>query len=503
MDNFYSTDRYLRIYLISFFIANAIVLFSVEFLPFIDLPNHLAEATIYKFYGEPGSIISHYYQPTPWFFPNTFHPVFCSIFPSVELGNSIFHLFYIVLLQLALWLAIRELNGNPWYGMLGLLFTFNYNVTYGFVGFAISIPTLILLFYVILKDIHSEKLILKIVTAALLVILFLMHAQNALLGLVLFGFMTLYKYHRSIKSILIRGLLIPLPLLLMIFAWWFTRESEKEGSTLDFLLNYYQTEYFQNFGLRFRIFVLDNFQLFEGLQGIVIAIAIVAAVILPLLFFKIWNIVTRHELTHNVVFALILFTATFLCYLFLPDKLPGQTPLFQRFCTIVILSFVILMSVLLKNIQSKTLPFYVMICSVLYLSLWFHYIIDFNQQNSQFNSQFFKQTKSGALVGLIYDNKFRGRKVYIHFPNYFLVWQKGVVASKIIDYRFGVVRRVATEAQIPFYDELIGEGYRYHPEYSNLDYVLVRGEAPVQPDKNLLHFKLINVVGLWKLYGRR
>ncbi len=117
----------------------------MDLFPFVDLPNHLAEASIFK-YHEPGNLIGQYYTPTPWYFPNTFHTVFCSLFPSVEWGNKIFHILCIVTLQLSVFLVIKELHGNPWYGLLAILFTYNYNVSFGFVGFAVSIPVLMFLF---------------------------------------------------------------------------------------------------------------------------------------------------------------------------------------------------------------------------------------------------------------------------------------------------------------------------------------------------------------------
>src|SRR5688572_24862341 len=96
-----------RIVLTVFFLVNAVVLLALPLLPFIDLPNHLAEATVYKFYGEDGNVLSQYYAPTPWYFPNTFHTVFCSLFPDVEFGNKVFHLLYLAILLSSLYLVIK------------------------------------------------------------------------------------------------------------------------------------------------------------------------------------------------------------------------------------------------------------------------------------------------------------------------------------------------------------------------------------------------------------
>src|SRR5690606_7187758 len=92
--------------------------------------------------------------------------------------------------------------------------------------------------------------------------------------------------------------------------------------------------------------------------------------------------------------------------------------------------------------------------------------------------------------------------VYIHFPNYYIVWNKGVAASKIIDYRFGVVRRLAPESELPHYEEMIGERYSYQPQYSNIDYFLVRGQAPVENDMHLRGFSLWRQAEPWRIYEK-
>lgn len=485
-----------------FFLVHAIFLLAMPLFPFIDLPNHLAEATIYKYYGDASSELSHYYQPTPWYFPNTFHTVFCSLFPTVELGNRIFYVICVGLLIGSVFLVIRQLRGNAWYGLLALLFTYNYNFTYGFVGFAISIPTLILLFYFILRDFEKDTLTLKALISSTLILLFLMHAQNALLGLLLFGVMTLIQYWPRAKAILLRGVLVPLPLVVLIFVWWFNRGGEKEESTLGYLLNYYRHDYFSEWFSRLRIAVFDNFQLREGTPGVLIAASIFALVFIPLVWLRPWkNFAWRTVIRSRMLYPLIFFLTAAACYLVLPSELPGQSPLFQRIGTIVIVALIIVLSVWIGNRTSKLLALYACAAIVVYSFLWMEYIYTFNQENEGFNKTFFAGANAPSrIAGLIYRHDYRGRKVYIHFPNYYIVWNRGIAASKIIDYRFGVVRRVVDESVIPFYFEHVGDGYREIPTYKSLEYLLVRGNAPRTPDANVSNFTLIRKNGLWKLY---
>lgn len=499
-----SDYRNVKIVIALFVLVNAVFLFSMPLLPFIDLPNHLAEATIYRYYGEEGNVLANYYKPTPWYFPNTFHTVFCSLFPDVEIGNKVFHILCIALMQVSTFIVIRQLGGNVWYGLLATLFTYNYNLTYGFVGFAISTPTLILLFYLILRDFEKDTPLLKIAIGALLILLFLMHAQNALFGLVLFGLMTLYRFRHSFRQILLRGIFIPLPLLILIFTWWFTRGGENEQSTSGYLLEYYKSHYLPDFLMRFRIVVFDNFQLREGVPGLILAAFLFLMILVPLIWFKPWRYKSSLGLLlPNYVYPIIFFLTGFLCYIMLPDQLPGQSPLFQRFCTIVILAFIIFASVWLKDVTTRGLKYFVITSIVVYSTLWFEYIYSFNQMNTTFNASLFKDVPNNMrMAGLIYDHKYRGRKVYIHFPNYFVVWNKGIAASKIIDYRFGVVRRVANESEVPFYTEYIGDGYKEIDDYRQLEYLLVKGKAPVSADVNLSGFTLMRDAGEWRLFQR-
>lgn len=496
--------RQVLVLVIAFVLLNAIFLLWMPLLPFIDLPNHLAESTIFKFHGHAGNIFSRYYQPEPWYYPNTFHTFFCSLFPSVELGNKIFHILYIALLQVAIFLVARQLNGNPWYGLLGVLFTYNYNVTYGFVGFAMSIPMLIFLFHLTLLNIAQDRWLLKTAISCLLVLIFLMHAQNALLALLLYGSMVLYHHKASLRKVLADGILVSLPLIVLIVVWWSGRAAGNEGSTFEYLADYYASGYLENFVIRFRIIVFDNFQLREGVAGLIFAAAFFGCLVFPLLFSRPWREKPLREFVTQASYILLFFVIALLCYLILPDKLPGQMPLFQRFCTIVILTFIILASVWIPNTGSRTLKYFVIVACAIYTLMWFEYIYAFNRQNKGFNRELFEGISNrSTLAGLIYANDFRGRKVYIHFPNYFIVWNQGIAASKIIDYRFGVIRRVGAEDSLPFYHELIGERYRLQPQYETMDYLLSRGEAPVIPDDNLRGFILARTEGEWRLFRRK
>src|SRR5690606_33792113 len=111
--------------------------------------------------------------------------VFTSAFPSVVIGDKLFFMSYVILMPTTIFLIIRELKGNLWYGLLSFLLIFNYNVTYGFVGFYMAIPITLLLFYTLLLDAKKQRTIYKLYIATLLILLFYLHAQVALFGLIM------------------------------------------------------------------------------------------------------------------------------------------------------------------------------------------------------------------------------------------------------------------------------------------------------------------------------
>jgi hypothetical protein len=183
--------------------------------------------------------------------------------------------------------------------------------------------------------------------------------------------------------------------------------------------------------------------------------------------------------------------------------LPGQAPLYERFCTIVMLAMIIVGSVLLKDIQAKGLRIFILVSAFVYMAMWSEYFHSFNKANKEFRPELFASVPKGSKVsGFIYDFDWRGRATYLHYPNYYLTWHQGIVASKIIDYRFGVVRRTAKGEEIPKYREWIGTIYKVEKAYdTTIHYFLVKGQSPVVPDSNLINKTFVKGAGKWTLFS--
>jgi len=499
-----STNRTVLFIIALILLVNAVLLYSARLLPFTDLPNHLVEATIYK-YATDGTLLRDYYKAVPWYYPNTFHTVFCSLFPSVEFGNKTYYFIYVSLLLLSMYGIIKALKGNLWYGLLSVLFIYNYNVTSGFSGFSLSIAATFLLFYVILRDVQTGRPRYTLAAALLLVLIYLMHAQMGLFGLMLYGLSMLYRHWGNWKALVVKAVLVPLPVVAMVATWWANRAAAapNEQSTLAYLAGYYKRLYLGSLPMRARLVVFDNFSLRAGITGLAIAGFLFLLVFLPLLYYKSWKqLGEKSFVKSNLVYPVILLLVSAGCYFVLPNKLPGQALIYERMSVTVLLSLIIIGSVLLREVHTRGIRYFVTGAALIYLCLWGEYFYTFNQQNRDFRPAFFNGVPNNAVLGgLMYKYLYRGRYLYLHFPGYHIVWNKGLATTKSIDYRFGVVTRAERGNAIPFYREWIGRDYLHEKKYdTTLRYVVVHGKPPVQPDSNLLNKTLLRQAGAWQLY---
>lgn len=463
--------------LFAFIIAAYLYLIvSQTIFPFIDLPNHLAEATIYKFSSDIN--IQRVYQIESGINPNSFHYLFCSIFPSVELGNKIYYLLYCILLPFMTFIIIRHLGGNWKFSFLSLLLIFNYNVSFGFAGFTMVIPFVLLTFYLLCIDKYWSRL----VVALLLMLLFSIHILGLLFSLFLIGVLSFFQ-SKNIRSFLSR-IWVVLPAFIMMVLWY-GRTFTPEQSTLSFMIDYYRTSFVQEFYLRSKLMVFDNFVLFAGYTGVIVALVFSLLIIVPVLL----QLAKKKSLWQNTLLfvkenkeSASLCMVSFICFFFLPDKLPGQGILYQRFSVFFLVSFIIAGSILYRHHLSTSFQLIGFIFVISHFVLWADYLSEFDRKNTSFTPDLFSQLpRNEPMGGVIIDFNYRGRPVYIHFPSYNIVWNKGITTTKIIDYRFGAIRRKVTLSSLPEYQEWIGIENKIPEEYSNINYLLIKGEVNDMP----------------------
>lgn len=472
-------------------------LYLLPLLPFVDLPFHLAESVILKNLNNPEFLFNKYILIPTFIKSNTFYVYFCSlsIFPNVEFANRIFFSVYIFLLPLSVFILIRAIKGNTLFSLLSFFFIINHNVHWGFVSYTISVPILFLTFasfyeYFILNK-HKYAYFIWI----LFIILFSLHFQMAIFSVLIFAFLTIV-YQRSIRQLIINIVLVIPVILIMTYAYL----QDSQGDTtplLPYMLEYYTSNYFHTLFERFMIlFAIDNSFILGGPSGVYYSLFLTAPIILLFIYFLYKSKVSSSFKTSGNKYIFILLIIAFGCYVFLPDIIPGQNVIFERYSVIFFLLVITIISVtrysekLLKYL-SIIIPLAVLIQSAFILD----YMFDFKKSTTDFNKDIFPNTSNSRLAGVILDNDFRGSKLYAHFPIYYTVWKEGITTG-LIDYRFGLIKRNVSVDTLPKYIEWTDDKTNYDEYYKPVDYLLIKSKDYL----NFKNFRFEKESGQWKLY---
>lgn len=503
-----SRTRLFIIMLLLFIILHASVVGTVRLYPFLDTPNHLAIATIYRHYGEPTNQFVRYYVVDTFLKPNVFHLFFCGskLFPSVEFANKVFYCLYVLLFPLSTLTVIKKIGGNQWFSLLAFLFLYNINVLYGFNGFIIAIPLVLFTFCAFLYYSESRAILAGCVLSALLVLIFFMHVLTAIFALFLFGTVSILSGKRSCAHVA-RNMLPSIPLVILIAGWWIRDSATYQGvSIADFLFKYYAGEYFKDYFLRGGFLIFDNFRLREGISGyalsLLFSLFVIGLVAAGFVSFR-FNI-KRVSPEKNFKPILAFMMCSFATFFLMPDRLPGYSFLFERFSVFIFIALILVGSVFFSHGLKTAVTGAICVLCFTHFLLWAEYFHDFDKQNEMFNKEFFFSVPNDRkLAGLMFDYRFRGRSVYDNFTDYFIVWKQGIATTRVIDERsFPVKRRVGTNV-LPPYIEWAGKYDSYAGQYAEMDYILVRGELSHKAREQMQNFFIIKQTDMWVLYERR
>lgn len=465
---------------------------SARLYPFTDLPDHLAAATIARHAGDPTSAFAGYYRVETFLKPNTFHLWFCGLplFPSVELANRVFFAIYAALFPLSVLLVARKLGGNPWFAFLSFLLVYNYNASWGFVGFTFAVP-LVLLFcrFFVLDERGIAGAPRALGAAAALVLLYFVHVLVALFC-TLIMLLRLAARGRGALRALPASLAAALPLAVLILAWWRGEAHDYAGTgTQAFLREYYRSSFARTLFDRKSLFIFDNYHLFEGVKGYAIAALFSLGVVVP----AVMSLRTRRRGSPGISSLLI---AAALCCLFLPNELPQQAVLYERFSVFLLLALIVFGASRAPARLPRAAAAAFVALAVLHYLLWANYFFEFNRENAGFDRAFLRPDGGGKkLAGLVSDYTYRGRPTYIHFPSYYIVWEKGVATASFADFRFGPVKRSTNAIALPRYLEWVGKRGNYDGRYRDMDRILTRGGSAPEG------FELERTAGKWALFG--
>lgn len=503
----------LVVYILLSFISFSNILIN-KILPFSDSPNHIAEAFLFKeLNNNPSNPLFNYYKfDLNYFTPNTLHIYLTSLFSDVELGNQLFYLSYLILLIYLSYEIFHRLRFNNYEWLLAVfILAFNYNLMWGFSGFTLGISFNLL--SVLFMISYSKKFYLRYLLLILLMSLFNYYANVQIFLfhfelIILISLMTQFELKRKLYL-----LLTNMPVIIIFFLWTSSSKSFSESeSTLGFLYNYYLTEYFTELPRRiYRLFWLDNYKLFEGNVGRIAAIIFTLPVFISftVLLYKqlvkekisVKNWFVNLKIGNQIV--VIFLIASAINYMILPDRLPGQSFLYQRFSVFFFLSMIYYLGMNFYPLSgSKKFLLYSIV--IIHSILWFFYFQQFNYKVFDF-----KKILSGKdylynkKLGYIVDEAgFRGHGIYNNFLNYHIIWNNGITPTEITNYRFRLVDLATTLPRKYVVNKNISsdELNKIFIDYENMDYVLVYGKwleerKELPPEWNKLAEK-----GNWMLY---
>lgn len=476
---------------------------SLKVLPFTDLPNHLSAATVVKYYDEPGNEFKKFYDIPDKIKSNTFHLYFTSssLFPTVEFGNKIYYILYVILFPLSILAVIKKLKGDIRYSLFSFFFLWNFEVSFGFVGYTLSVPFLILLILFLVDFFETPTYKYTFYLMILNVLLFFIHFQQAIYALVILFVFSLINYKTFFKNIF-KKIIAIIPVLILMVISYTSDASEHYESLFPYLFKYYTSDFWLMYYQRFiDLFVLENFFWIPETPGLIFTLLFSIFIFLPLIIFlfKKRNEILLISLESNNKYFLIFGIISLVLFFILPDNIPGQNIIYQRFLIFVMLVSIILLSVFSCYINMKKYFLIGIILLCVHTAVSFNYFSDFKKESRFFTEDIFPKENNHTLAGLMFDAKFRNSYVYIHFQNYYTIWNKGITANGNLDYRYSFIRRKKEVDMniLPPHNAWVDIFKTYNPPgYKDVDYLLTR-DSTSRPFEN---FQIIRSSGDWHLY---
>ena len=252
-----------------------------------------------------------------------------------------------------------------------------------------------------------------------------------------------------------------------------------------------------------RIFLSSQCGLFAKKTGDNLAYVFAFPIVIPVIAWFFLNITSLFRKMRNRKIRVVglLLLCSLVLYFLAPWGIHYAWVAPARFSIFFMLSLILLGSVMYpKKMEGGNKVYIVIFCSIYFL-MWAQYFVEFNRENRSFTQDFFpEESKDKLLAGLIYDYAFRGNAAYIHFPNYYIIWKKGIACNKFIDYPGGsVVKRKADQKSLPDYNEWVGRHNNYGGSYAGIDYILVRGTVTEEGKRHLSNFVPVKEAGAWTL----
>lgn len=128
-------------------VAHVVPLWLVEYVPFMDLPQHMAAIGVLAHHGDPALGYAAYFYVDLWSTPYLGFYLVAALFAqivSVETAVRLFLSLYVLLMPLAAWRYLRAHGRDPLVTLLVFPVIYGTFVFMGFVNFVVALPFLLL-----------------------------------------------------------------------------------------------------------------------------------------------------------------------------------------------------------------------------------------------------------------------------------------------------------------------------------------------------------------------
>jgi hypothetical protein len=475
----------------------AVPLWVGRYLPLLDLPQHLALATVLLRHGDPAWVLGPYFEAqhgelTPYWTHYLALEGLGQVL-SMDAASRVFATAYVLALPWAAMALLRALGRPPALGLLSIPLALNANFYYGFLAYCAGVVLMMWTLALVAREMDAPRTSRAPAIAVLAAALFFTHVQPfafLLLGaamLVPFGDAPWWK--RVLRTWplgpAVVGLFLP---------WLYLATTPQPGVERYFPPIGTPGARFQDLGDRVRGFpdaVAGSYQ--DGSDGILlgaVAVALIAG--------------ARARETVAIVpmrRAVALLLAALVCYGTLPVAIQGQWNIAQRFAWLAAL----LLPFALRQ-APRWLPAATVALAAATAANAARQHVRFEREAAPFDRALAAIAPGSRVLGLTYDPKGRvlERWPYLHFEQYAVVRGGGMAAHSFAA-NAPLPVRLRTGARLPASEVWRPHHFRYHDHGRYFDYFLVRdpgGDA--DPLRALeAHVEEVFRGGAWRVYRRR
>ncbi len=475
--------------------------------PFTDLPNHLSEAYLFRVLSNPNDPLQKFYtNEVTIFTPGTLQTVFCAQFHDVELGSRVFYSIYMIVLLLGMVLLVRHVKSDLWIALLSTLLFYNFSTMFGFCAYTMALSLLLVAVMALLKFNAKPTLTRSLVLSGLVLLLYYCHILVFFFALIVFATIIVFQKDFTRKHLL--GIMALVPGLVITFVW-ISSSSSFQYSTFDFLLYYYREEYLETLAFRLsRIFSIDN-PVAAGNAGELFSMAMSVPVFLGLIAGLVMHksdASGEREVNKARQSAELFLIVAILCYLFAPNRLPEWSYFYERFSVIFFLGTIWVLSFVLPRRVLPLARVCVVILVVVHSVVWYRYFTEFKEVAKPFRTVLYRNPDAlgRSLSAVIADQDFRGTSAFIHYQNYQLVWNGGVVPARFLEYRFHLFGRRNPEVVPDYHEwESVSRAGWLVNKYRNVDLILCHGSVALGDTVASKGYALLRRDDEWMLFRKR